>query len=251
MTGSWAFQVPTTPSTTRHAATSTTLTATQVDVNDVETARTAFYIWFFGASGAAGIARGAFPRMYNNVVQTQALKDVEPMGSGETLGISPLVGYPRDLYVNDVQQVLKNVKSVEGLVNKYPVDNNMWSKSGYLTWSAFEQANAANKKTNPLAVRAVMDALAQSGDVVDPDNAQDKLNAYQQDLNLFKADLLKNKLVGYSSIAVLLFLLGLGDVVAAGHAYHGWFPDWPGAQGFPWTLLDAEKGLSSIPQYWI
>lgn len=121
---------------------------------------------------------------------------------------------------------------------------------GYLTFKAWDQANEA-AKNNPLAVRAVMDAMAKSSDVVAPEVAQEKMNAYLADLNEFKADLLKNKLTGYSAFFVLLFLLGLADVVAAGHAYHGWFPEWPGAEGFPFTIFDAEKGLATIPQYWI
>mmetsp|Transcript_10532 Transcript_10532/g.23585 ORF Transcript_10532/g.23585 Transcript_10532/m.23585 type:complete len:188 (-) Transcript_10532:51-614(-) len=187
--------------------------------------------------------------MYENVRTTQQLKDQGPSLGGETLGISPLIGYPRDLYVSDVEQVVKNPLSVEQMVEKYPVENNLWSRNGYLTFKCFQEAN---QKANPLAVRAVMESMASSGgEVVEPEKAQEKLEQYASNVDALKQDLLKNKLVGYSSIATLFFLLGLADVVAAGHLYHGWFPEWPGAENFPWTVFDSDKGLGAIPKYWI
>lgn len=77
------------------------------------------------------------------------------------------------------------------------------------------------------------------------------LDEYKQDPTTLKQKLLLAKLQGYSAIFTLLFLLGLVDVVAAGHAYHGWFPDWPGAENFPAGLFDSEKGIQTIPQYWL
>lgn len=219
-------------------------------MEDMESARTAFLFWFFGASGGAGIARSAFPRMYNSIRTVQSLKGQGPtLGGDETVGIPLLLtGYPEDLRVSDVRQIVNNPLSVAQIVQKYPIENNFLADAGYLTFQAFQQANA---KSNPLAVRAVFDSFAQSTDVVEPNVAQEKLNQYKQDLSTLKKNLLWSKFVGYSAIALLLFLLGLADVVAAGHAYHGWFPEWPGAQDFPFSILDPEKGLATIPQYWM
>jgi len=218
-------------------------------IGDVDTARTTFYIWFFGASGAAGIALSTLPRIYNSFKTVSSLKDAGPSLGGETVGISPLVGYPRDLFVKDVEQVLQTSKNVEQIVTKFPQEANMWSmKYGYLTFKAFEQANAKN---NPLAVRAVMDAMAKSPDVVQPEIAQERIETYLSDFEEFKSDLLTNKLISYSSFGVVLFLLGLAAVIIGSQAYQGFFPEWPGADGFPFTIFDAEKGLSTIPNYWI
>ena len=66
-------------------------------LEDVEGSRAQFFIWFFGASGAASIARSAFPTMYSRLSYIQSLKGEGPTLGGETLGISPLCGYPEDL----------------------------------------------------------------------------------------------------------------------------------------------------------
>lgn len=228
------------PSTARHA----------VVIDEASAARTAFFFWFVGASGGAGIARGAFPRMYRSARAIQELKGQGPTLGGPKLGIRPfLVGYPEDICVADLRKVVNNKLSVEQIVKKYPIEDNFLSKAGYLTFQAFQQANA---DANPLAVRAIFDTFAQSTDVVEADKAQARLEEFREDITRVRGALLVSKLVGYSAIAVLLFLLGLADVVAAGHAYHGWFPEWPGAESFPWTMFDTgDRGLAAIPRYWL
>jgi len=215
---------------------------------EIEASRTAFFIWAFGASGAAGIARSAFPRMYKQVTYIRSLKDEGPSLGGETIGLSPLCGYPIDLCVADVKKIVNNRLSVEQIVAKYPVEGNFLSRKGYLTFDAFQQAN---KGSNPLAVRAVFDTFAQSTDVSDPNIAQQKIDSYKEDITIINGALLKAKGTGFSAIVVLLFLLGLADIVAAGHAYHGWFPEWPGGQNFPLCIFDLETGPLTIPKYWI
>jgi hypothetical protein len=204
--------------------------------------------WFFGASGGAGIARSSFPRMYNNVKTIQGLKGKGPTLGGEKLGLNPLCGYPEDLSIADIKKILDDCPSVEELVRKYPVEGNFLADRGYLTYSAFAEAN---KNNNPLTVRAIFDTLNTSTDVCNPETAQEKLDSYRENPDLIKGELLKSKLIGFSSIFVLLFLLGLADVIAFGHAKDGWFPEWPGAQNLPWSLFDADIGLGAIPQYWV
>ena len=82
------------------------------------------------------------------------------------------------------------------------------------------------------------------------DIAQEKLDTYRNDLDALKPALIKSKLVGLTAIVALLFLLGLADVVAWGHAYDGWFPDWPGGKSFE-AFFNPETGPMTIPQYWI
>jgi hypothetical protein len=214
-----------------------------------EAARASFFFWFFGASGGAGLARSAFPRMFAALRTIRSLRDEGPtLGGSETLGISPFCGYPRDLHVADVERILSNPLTVEEIVEKYPQEGNFLSKAGYLTYDAFVQANEG---CNPLTVRAVFDTFKQSTDASEPDVAQQKLDEYRQDVYKVRDALLRSKFQGYFAIFALLFLLGLADVVAADEAYHGWFPDWPGGRNIPASLFEPGGSPWTIPDYWI
>jgi len=206
-------------------------------LSEVEGSRGQFFLWFFGSSGGAGIALNAFPRMYGQVQYIQSLKGSEPSFGGDTLGLSPLCGYPEDLSIKDLEKVVNNKMTVGQMVQKFPIENNFLSKKGYITFDAFE---LATKGANPLAVRAVFDTFAQSTDVCDPRIAQEKIDSYKEDISRIKGSLFKSKVTGYASIFTLLFLLGLAEFVASGHARDGWF--------HYWKLSD---GLFNIPAYWI
>ena len=206
-------------------------------LNDVESSRTQFFAWFFGASGGAGIARSAFPRMYEEFQYIRNLKESQPSQGGETLRLNPLCGYPEDLSIKDLEKIVNNRMSIEQIVQKYPIENNFLSRKGYVTFASFEMAN---KGANPLAVRAIFDTFAQSTDVCDPFIAQDKIDSYKEDITIISGALFKSKIVGYVAIVSLLFLLGLADFTAFGHARDGWFHDW--------KLAD---GILNIPDYWI
>jgi hypothetical protein len=229
--------------------TTTTTTMNAVDAFDIETSRTAFFIWSFGASGAAGIARSAFPRMYKQVTYIRGLKGEGPtLGGDKTLGLSPLCGYPEDLAVQDVEKIVNNRLSIEQMVEKFPIEDNFLSRKGYVTFDAFA---LANKGANPLATRAVFDTFAQSTNACDPRIAQSKIDSYKEDVTKINGALLYAKAIGFLAVATLLFLLGLADIVAAGHAYNGWFPEWPGGENFPLCLFDPATGPWHIPEYWI
>lgn len=96
---------------------------------EVDTARISFFIWFFGASGGAGIARSAFPRMYDAVRYVQNLKG-SPSAGGEAIGLNPLCGYPEDLSVADVEKIVNNKLSIEQIVQKYPIEGNYLTEVG-------------------------------------------------------------------------------------------------------------------------
>ena len=86
--------------------------------------------WFFGASGGAGIARSAFPRMYNSVKTIQSLKGVGPSEGGPTIGLNPLCGYPEDICIADVKKIANNKLSIEEIVVKYPIEGNFLTAKG-------------------------------------------------------------------------------------------------------------------------
>lgn len=212
-------------------------------------ARAEFVLWFFGGSGASGIALGQFPKMFQKIQYIQSLKGQGSTLGGETIGLSPLCGYPEDLTVKDVEQVVNNPLSIQDIVKKSPNDGSFLAKQGYLTFAAFQ---AANSKANPLAVRAVFDTFAQSTDTCAPEIAEQKMQEYRQDITRVKGALLASKVVGWLSIGVLLFLLGIAGSFAAGSVYSGWFPGWPGGRDFPMSMLDPNDGaLWNIPKYWI
>jgi hypothetical protein len=208
-------------------------------------ARRLFSLWFFGGSGGGGIAIAAFPQMYSRFMGTRGLKGQGPTLGGDKLGISPLCGLPEDLSVADVEKILRNKKSVETMVEKGPKDS-FWAEKGYLRFEAFQ---AANPKCNPLALRAIFDALTTSTSTVEPDVAQELLDEFREDTATFKKTLLLTKAKGYSAIAFLLFLLGLTATVSAESLAAGWFPDWPGNNNFPIGLVNP--GIWTIPDYWI
>mmetsp|Transcript_9379 Transcript_9379/g.13907 ORF Transcript_9379/g.13907 Transcript_9379/m.13907 type:complete len:276 (+) Transcript_9379:122-949(+) len=208
-------------------------------------ARREFFLWFVGASGGAGIARSQFPKMYNNVKNVNALRDEGPTLGGETIGLNPLCGYPRDIASSDLLKVINNPKSIERIVTDGPKENYL-AQRGYLCYDAFV---AGNPGCNPLTLRAVFDTFATSTNVVAPDTAQRLLDEYKKDPSTFKNALLESKLKSFAAIGTLLFLLGLADVLAFNGAYRGWFPEWPGGDHLPAGLIDP--GLWTIPQYWI
>ena len=98
----------------------TEVDAAELLTGDQVAARTAFYIWFFGTSGAAGVARSAFPRMYKNIREIQSYRTLPGIANGNSsngssggakgekgmVGMSPLCGYPLDLAVQDVQAIV-------------------------------------------------------------------------------------------------------------------------------------------------
>jgi len=208
-------------------------------------ARQLFFLWFFGASGGGGIAVGQFPKMFSRFSATFELKDKGPSKGGETIGIIiPFIwGYPQDVSRADVESILKNKMTVEKMVQTGPKD--FWSERGYLRYDAFE---AANPKSNPLAIQIIYDAISNSATVA-PDVAQDALTSFQQDetLGVLKNQLYGSKLKGYSAIGFLLFLLGIAADTCLDALAEGWFPDWPGS--FPWGLVNP--GIWTIPDYWI
>jgi hypothetical protein len=213
----------------------------------IEASRGSFPLWLFGATGSGGIARQAIPDLWDDLKSIQKLKGVKPTLGGPTLRLNPLLGYPGDLCIADVQQVVNNKLSIEQIVERYPVPNNFLSAQGYLTLSAFQEANA---KANPLAVRAVFDSF-QKNKVVEPSLAQSLIDQYKDDVLKVSANLTIGRGTTYTAALALLFLLGLADLATATDAYRGWFPDWPGGQDFPFQLFTLEGNPFTIPNYWI
>ena len=191
-----------------------------------ESARGYFGLWFFGGQGGATVALSRAPAQIAKFKKLYSMSDEGPTLGGETVGVSPICLYPRDICKADIDKVLSNKLSVEQMVEKGPKPTYL-SENGYLNYASFVDAN---KGCNPLTVRAVFDSFATSDNVA-PDVAQQAIDEFKADPSgsAFKNGLLKSKLAGWASLAFLAFLLGpiVGSTcLDAGAA--GWFPDWPG-----------------------
>jgi len=207
---------------------------------EVSVARSQFFLWFIGSLGGVGVGISSIPRLWGATQYINSLKGSPSLG-GDNLGLSTLAlfltRYPEDLSIKDLEKIVNNRMTVTQITEKFRIEGNFLSMKGYLTFSAFEQANS---EANPLAVRAVFDTFSQSQDTCEPYVAQDKIDSYKNDISLMKNALLKSKVIGYSSILTLLLLLGIAESIAFTGASGGWFPNW-----------NLEDGILNIPQYWI
>ena len=152
--------------------------------------------------------------------------------SGEKLD---LFGYPEDVYSDDVMAVVNNNMTVYDIINAYPIENQL---PGYLR---FESLQKANPDVSQLAVRAIFDSIAVglNKNSVAPRIAAEKFELYKQDgLATMTKNSRFSKTIGVVALVVLLTLLGAADYFAIFHLFHGWFPEWRGTAGLPFSLLD-------------
>lgn len=255
------------PAVTRPFTTTTTTTqiaALTTSSEEIESARAAFALCFFGAVGSASLGRDAIPIVWQKFQVAKTLEGQGPTLGGPSLELPWITGYPTNaVSIADVQKVLDNVASTsktnaQAIVQDYPLPN---QPPGYLTYESFALANA---NQNPLAVRAVFESLAISSEILVPETAQQVIEEYRQDLltnkdsmdettplQQLRQNLIQTKTLSASALFFLVSILGIADYFAIYHLYKGWFPDWPGFQNFPLQLFDAELGLAAIPQYWI
>jgi hypothetical protein len=211
-----------------------------------------FYLWFFGASGSAGIGRKAFPAFLEKETEKQNLAELGPTLGGDDFGLSPFCVYPKDLKTADVETIVSLPLTVEQIVSKYPVENNFLSAKGYLTFEAYKRYTSQDSGCNPLAVRAIFDTLNCNSNVCEPDKAQTALDSYKQDINAIKSGLLVATATRFGGIFALILLLFLADWQAfIVHAFAGWLPEWPGFDDFPSSFFDPETGIQAIPKYYM
>ena len=213
----------------------------------MEVARKTVGWWIMGAAGSGGMARKVFPQMMDEYMELQQLKDSRAISSGETIGIGPLLGFPGDVLVEDVEEIVNNPLTVEEITQNFPVEGNFLAAKGYLTYAAFSKANA---DANPLAVRAVFDSFRKPK-CVEPYLAQELLDTYKSDIGKIRENLIVKQIVLWLAVISLLFLLGLADLATASDLYRGWFPDWPGGKDFPRNIFTEEGNIFTIPKYFL
>lgn len=152
--------------------------------------------------------------------------------SGEKLD---LVGYPDDVYSDDVMTIINNNMTVYDIVDQYPIEGQL---PGYLR---FESLQKANPDVSQVAVRAIFDSIAVgvNKNSVAPRIAAEKFELYKQEgLESMTKNSRLSKTIGVTALVVLLTLLGSADYFALFHLFHGWFPEWSGTARLPFSLLD-------------
>lgn len=154
-----------------------------------------------------------------------------------------LFGYPEPVYSDDVKAILNNNMTVYEMVSEYPIEGQL---PGYLRFESLAQANA---EVSQVAVRALFDSIAigLNKNSVAPSVAAEKLELYKREgLDSMTSNSRLNKTIGVSALVILLGLLGAADYFAIFHLFHGWFPEWSGTAGLPFSLLDF-SAYSSLP----
>lgn len=222
----------------------------QATILDMESARAAFVLCFFGAVGSAAVGREVIPV---TIREQKKLQDLVGKGVATVEGTElNLFGYPEPVYAEDVLTIINNQNrtTIYDIVKTYPVPNQV---PGMLRFESLAQANA---EVSQVAVRAVFDAIAIgiNKNSVAPRTAVRKLEQFQSDedngLAKLKSNSQLSKTIGVCALAILLGLIGGADYFAIFHLIHGWFPEWAGKESLPFSLLDFPK-MATLPQYFM
>jgi len=207
-------------------------------VEEVEAARTAFVLCFAGALGSAAVGREAIPITYREWKKRNDLKGKGNRVGGQDLELS---GYPEPVYANDVMSILNNNMSVYDIVDAYPVQGALPGNLRY------ESLAEANPEVQPMAVRAVFDAIAMgiNKNQVNPSQAVQMMELFKEDIGKMKERIQLSRTVGVSALVILLTILGTADYFMIYHLWHGWFPTWHGFDQMPFSLFD-ERGFGNL-----
>ena len=231
-------------------------------IEEMESARFAFWMCFYGAAGVGSIGRELIPIVFGRYTSTKALGTsagvVKERNEDEDLGIW---GYPEKITKKDVENILKNPLSPEAIARKYPIEKEEGAEERYkythidvvpsLSYDAFVRANP---RANPVALRAVFDSFSNSiggSNSVSPITAQINLDIYKSNVKAMTKKLNNGKILGLAAFFGVLVLLGIADWLAIFHIWRGWFPEWQGFSDLPGSLFDADTGLRVLPEYFV
>lgn len=210
-------------------------------IQEMETARAAFVLCFAGAIGTAAVGREVIPVTLREQKKVNALKGQGYSSmSGEQLD---LFGYPEPVYSDDIMTIINNNMTVYDMVAEYPVEGAL---PGFLRFESLAQANAG---VSQVAVRALFDSIAVgvNKNSVNPQIAAQKFELYKREgLDKMTSSSRLSKTIGVCALVFLLSLLGAADYFALFHLFHGWFPEWSGTAGLPFSLFDF-SAYSSLP----
>lgn len=226
-----------------------------VSADEMNAARSIFWVCTLAATGSAATGREILPAYWKRLQNLKALAGQGMTAGGKTLGLNPLAGYG-DIPIADVQPIVNNEMTVQEMIDEYQdidADLSTYSpeRQKFAYFLKFDSFCEANEGANPLALRAIFDTFGQGASIAEPVKTQRLLYEYQQDINKLKPGLENSKLLSLAAILVLCIILGTADGLCLYHVWKGWFPAWPGGETFPSGMFDPETGISAIPKYWM
>jgi len=230
-------------------------------IQEVESARAAFVLCFFGAIGSAAVGREVIPVTWR---EYQKLNALVGKGTATVDGTElELIGYPEPVYKEDILAIINidhprhHNMTIQDIVDTYPIPNQI---PGMLRFESLAQANA---HISQVAVRAVFDSMAigMNKNSVAPQVAIQKFAQYNNHnnygggdgtsgLDVMKSNSQLSKTIGVTALLFLLSLIGTADYFALYHFIHGWFPEWSGTSQLPGSLVDFQN-LVHLPDYFM
>lgn len=169
-------------------------------------ARTEFYFFFFGGSGALGIGAAQIPKILKEYASIKLLSGSKSEG-GEDLDLSPLVtlGYPEAVKVNDAQKIIDSLPPASKILELGPKRTFM-AKSGYMEVEGFYNALP---ECNKLALYTAFTAFS-SGGYGSPAQYNEFVdNLKSGGIDSFKTSVLAASAKKLSAYAVFGFLIAL------------------------------------------
>mmetsp|Transcript_19981 Transcript_19981/g.33727 ORF Transcript_19981/g.33727 Transcript_19981/m.33727 type:complete len:247 (-) Transcript_19981:126-866(-) len=194
-----------------------------VPLKSVEEATRNFWVFFICGNGGLTIGLAQFPVLAGRLKDGLSRAGQDSRG-GPTLEVPhALLLYPEPLSIFDLDAVIgaPALIDLEELIAAGPQETYLQQR-GYLTFAAFEQAlsRGPGGGFNPLAVRAVFDALFKTQDAVEPTVAIEALAKWKSEGSTgtegasFTRDLVGAKAGSYVPIATFVFLLWLiADII--------------------------------------
>ncbi len=179
-------------------------------VVDPTQAKSEFFFFFVGGSGALGIGFAQVPKIWAEIRRVQQLKG-GPTAGGDLLPCNPLatVGYPEPLRLADVQQVLREMPSC-GAVQSRGAKKSYMAQLGCLEREAFFDCYG-QLQANPLALHAVFEAMSGGGgDLVPPRQASAAMQRWAEGgVEALSRDLLAATVKKLGAYAAFVALNGL------------------------------------------
>jgi len=190
-------------------------------VQEIASARFAFWMCFYGAGGVGSIGRELIPIVFGRYQSTNALGSSSATATMTTTSKNSNVvnddlgiwGYPDKISKSDVESILRNSKSAAVIAKKFPIEEMEGSadryeythipKPSFLSYEAFV---LYNPRANPVAVRAVFDSFSNSiggGNAVSTIVAQQRIDLYREDVTR-----MVEKLNSGKSLGIAAFFLG-------------------------------------------
>lgn len=173
-----AFILPTSTVTLRpkdHDSFSMQMITEASMVEEISSARFAFWMCFYGAAGVGSIGRELIPIVFgryefnrNLASDTFNAPKVSSSDKSQDLDLK-IWGYPEKIYSDEVKAILNNPLSPDQIAKKYPIESFEGSEERYeythITKPIFLSYDAyvkANPRANPVALRAVFDSFSNS-----------------------------------------------------------------------------------------